>query len=163
VLIRLTRQEQKALHHIEILSEAIANNRPPRGLVPRITPRLPDTTGTFTLSWETILHNTGLELTRKLEEYWAARQIKIFGEIDIIRKSLEKIADIKQCREIDGIIEEVKNNTKMDLRRKKPDQRVDRTQSRQFQQVKRQQSTTRINNRTFSPRPGGSRDDPQQL
>jgi hypothetical protein len=39
-------------------------------LIPRITPRLPDNPGTFILKCETILHDTGLKLTSKLEEYW---------------------------------------------------------------------------------------------
>jgi hypothetical protein len=57
MLIRLTSQHKKASHQIKLLSEAKHNNRPPRGLIPIITPRLSDNPGTFILKWETILHH----------------------------------------------------------------------------------------------------------
>jgi hypothetical protein len=41
VLIKLRRQREKTRHHIDLLTEATENQRPPRGLIPRINARLP--------------------------------------------------------------------------------------------------------------------------
>jgi hypothetical protein len=161
VLIKLTRQKEKATHHIEVLAEATQLNRPPRGLVPRINARLPDTSATFTLDWEEILHQTGLKLTHKLLEFWTLRQIKIQEELKRIETSLKTIADTAQCKEIQTILDDIARTTIMDLKRRKPQtqrnnlalQPVRKTSQVQFRgpgQNRQQQ--------TGEPTPGGSRD-----
>jgi hypothetical protein len=62
-LIKLTRQHEKASHHVELLSEAKRTDRPPRGLIPKIAPRLPDTSSIFLLDWQRILYDTAIQLT----------------------------------------------------------------------------------------------------
>jgi hypothetical protein len=160
VQIKLRRQLEKASHHIELLTEAIQQLRPPRGLIPRINPRLPETTATFTLAWEEILHATGLQLTNKLLEYWTQRHIHILQERNLIEESLKKIASPEQCQEIEEILEEVARSTIMDLKRKRPTPTPRTNQgtipTRKMSQAGPQFRTYR--SRQTSPQPGGSRD-----
>ena len=119
VLIKLSRQRERATHHTEVLTEAIGNNRPPKGLVPRINPRIPEASANFTLDWEKELHNTGLKLTQKLLEFWKSKQEHIVEETSNIFDSLRTIATPEQCKEIEEILEEITRTTVMDLKRKK--------------------------------------------
>jgi hypothetical protein len=155
VLIKITRQKEKTSHHLELLTTAVSEEKPPRGLIPRITPRLPETSATFNLAWEEALHNTGLDLTKKLLDYWNLRLMKLLEEEKTIQDSLEQIASRDQCRDIEKILEEVARNTKMDLSRKRPQ----RSQSQTAITPARKQSLTAV---TFSPRPGTSRDPTNQ-
>jgi hypothetical protein len=154
VLIKLRRQKEKTNHHITLLTEALNNQRPPRGLIPRINPRLPDTSATFTLAWEEILHATGIQLTQKLQEYWSERAITIQEETRKIDTSLKNIADKDQCLEVEGILEEISRATVMDLKRKRP-----QPQRRENQLTKK---TSQVQFRPMSsPRPQGGSRDPQ--
>ena len=64
-LSKLTRGIERANHHTELLQSSIASRSPPRGLTPKVTPRIPDTPGTFTIEWEDSLQKAGLILTEK--------------------------------------------------------------------------------------------------
>ena len=66
VLPNLTRGKERAKHHTELLQSSIDSRRPPRGLIPKVTPRITDTPGTFTIEWEDSLQKAGLILTEKL-------------------------------------------------------------------------------------------------
>ena len=68
-LSKLTRGIERANHHTELLQSSIDSRRPPRGLIPKVTPRIPDTPATFTIEWEHSLHRAGLILTEKLRDY----------------------------------------------------------------------------------------------
>ena len=52
-LSKLTRGIERANYHTELLQSSIDSRRPPRGLIPKVTPRIPDTPGTFTIEWKT--------------------------------------------------------------------------------------------------------------
>ena len=49
------------------------SKRPPKGLIPKVTPKITDSSGTFTIEWEDSLQKTGLILTEKLRDYWKER------------------------------------------------------------------------------------------
>jgi hypothetical protein len=127
VLIKLTRQNVKANHHIEILAKCVEEKRPPKGLVPRINPRLPITTSSFILDWEETLHLTGLKLTQKLLDYWTERSMQLQIELKQIRDSLEQIATPTQCSEINLILEDIMRNVQIDLTRKPLSRQASRT------------------------------------
>ena len=65
-LSKLTRGIERANHHTELLPSSIDSRRPPRGLIPKVTPRIPDTPGTFTIEWVDSLQKAGLILAEKL-------------------------------------------------------------------------------------------------
>ena len=50
VLCRLTRGIERANHHTELLSSAIDTKRPPRVLIPKVTPKIPDYTEIYNLN-----------------------------------------------------------------------------------------------------------------
>ena len=51
-LSKLTRGIERANHHTDLLQAPIDPSKPPRGLIPKVTPRIPHTPGTFTIEWE---------------------------------------------------------------------------------------------------------------
>ena len=64
-LSKLTRGMERANHHTDLLQAAIDTKRPSRGLIPKVTPKIPDTPGTFTIEWEDSLQKDALILTEK--------------------------------------------------------------------------------------------------
>ena len=66
---KLTRNLEKANHHTQLLHTAIVTNKPPRGLIPKITPRIPDTSTQFIINWENTLQDTAITLTKQLKSY----------------------------------------------------------------------------------------------
>ena len=68
-LCKLTRGIERANYHTELLQSSIDSRRPPRGLIPKVTSRIPDTPGTFMIEWEDSLQKAGLILTEKLRDY----------------------------------------------------------------------------------------------
>ena len=51
-LSKLTRGIERANHHTDLLQSAVDNKRLPRGLMPKVTPKIPDTPRTFTIERE---------------------------------------------------------------------------------------------------------------
>ena len=68
-LSKLMRGIERANHHTDLLQSAIDNKRPPRGLISKVTPKIPDTPRTFSIEWEDSLQKAGLILTEKLRDY----------------------------------------------------------------------------------------------
>ena len=79
-LSKLTRGIERANYHTELLQSSTDSRRPPRGLIPKVTPRIPDTPGTFTIEWEDSLQKAGLILTEKLRDYWRDRSSRLEKE-----------------------------------------------------------------------------------
>ena len=77
VLPKLTRGIEGENHHTDLSQAAIDSKRPPRGLIPKVTPKIPDTAGTFTTEWEDSLQKAGLILTEKLRDYWKDRSRRL--------------------------------------------------------------------------------------
>ena len=50
---KLVRSIERDNHHIQLLNTAIDKKTPPRGLIPKISPKIPDTPGKF-IKWERI-------------------------------------------------------------------------------------------------------------
>ena len=68
VLSKLHRGIERANHHTDLLQSAIDAKRLPGGLIPKVTPKIPDSPGTDTIKWEDSLQKAGLILTEKLRE-----------------------------------------------------------------------------------------------
>jgi hypothetical protein len=119
-LIKLTRQSKKAIHHIELLQKAIDTERPPRGLIPRVNPRLPDTPIAFLLEWEEELHRSGLAFTQQLKNYWTNRKQSIDKDFEPVYTKLESLLSPAQWQKAKEILEEQGRETEIDLQRKKP-------------------------------------------
>ena len=69
-LIKITRQETKAAHHLEILKKALEDERPPKGLTPNCKHNISKAPPHLVIQWNLILHETGEKLTKVLVDYW---------------------------------------------------------------------------------------------
>ena len=88
-LMKLTRGIERANHHSQLLQIAIDTKRPPRGLIPKVSPKIPDTSGSFTGEWENSLQEAGLVLTKKLQDYWTNRVTRLETEYSPIYNNLK--------------------------------------------------------------------------
>ena len=66
-LTKPTRGIERANHHSQLLQTTIDTKRPPRGLIPKGSPKIPDTPGTFQVEWENSLQEVGLVLTKNFK------------------------------------------------------------------------------------------------
>ena len=92
------------------MKTAIDKKTPPRGLIPKISPKLPDTPGNFIIKWEGIQKETGLHLTETLKEYWIDRAKKLTEELEPIKNKVRLETSPAQWNKIQGIIENISRN-----------------------------------------------------
>ena len=117
-LSKLTRGIEQANYHTELLQSSIDSRRPPRGLIPKVTPRIPDTPGTFTIEWEDSLQKAGLILTEKLRDYWRERASRLEKEYSPILNNLKSLTNQDQWNTVEDILEQIARETQQDLERK---------------------------------------------
>ena len=121
---KLTRGIERANHHTDLLQAAIDSKRPPRGLIPKVTPRIPDTPGTFTIEWEDSLQKAGLILTENLRDYWKDRSRRLQQEYSLILNNLKSLTNQDQWNTVEDILEQIARETQQELKRKKPRQQA---------------------------------------
>ena len=120
VLIKQTRTKTKAEHHIKILDESLKKKTPPRGLRPKITPRIPNSkTADFIINWERTLNNCALELTSHLKDSWITTSETASTETEKINQRLiEANTTQAEWTHIMNILEKIKKQTEEDLSKK---------------------------------------------
>ena len=121
-LSKLTRGIERANYHTELLQSSIDSRRPPRGLIPKVTPRIPDTPGTSTIQWEDSLQKAGLILTEKLRDYWRDRSSRLEKEYSPILNNLKSLTNQDQWGTVEDILEQIARETQQELKRKKSKQ-----------------------------------------
>ena len=143
VLIKQNRSEIKVTHHIEILQEAVLTRNPPRGLRPRINPRIPDNKQIdFLIEWDQVTTEAAISYTKLLLKDWET----------VLRTSSENIKNIEtrinnqganteEWKKIKGTIEKVRLQTIEDLE-KKQDRRPFQTQNQPIIPQESQTTTT---------------------
>ena len=119
VLTKLTRGIERANHHSQLVQIAIDTKRPPRGLIPTVSPKISDTPGSFTVEWENPLQEAGLVLTKKLQDYWTNRVTRFEAEHSPIYNKLKSISTQEQWNTIKDILEQTSRETQQELKRKK--------------------------------------------
>ena len=82
----------------------MTRKKPPRGLIPKISPKIPDTPGKFIIQWEGIQQDTGLHLIETLREYWIDRANKLSKELDPIKNKARLETSPAQWTKIQDII-----------------------------------------------------------
>ena len=87
-ITKLVRSIERANHHIQLLKTAIEKKTPPRGRIPKISSKIPDTPGNFIIKWVGIQQETGLQLTETLKDYWTERAKKLIEELDPIKNKV---------------------------------------------------------------------------
>ena len=110
----MVRCTERANHHIQLLTRAI-DKKPPRGLIPKISPKIPVTPGKF-IKWEGIQQETGLNLTQALREYWIDISHKLSEELN--KATLETSST--QWTKIQEIINISRETTQEIIGRKAP-------------------------------------------
>ena len=116
-ITKLTRGIERANHHSQLLQLAIDTKRPARGLIPKVSPKIPDTPGSFTVQWENSLQEAGLVLTKKLQDYWTNTVTKLEAEYSPIY-NLKSISTQEQCNTIEDIVEQTSRETQQELKKK---------------------------------------------
>ena len=119
-LTKLTRGTERANHHSQLLQTAIDTKRPSRGLIPKVSPKIPDTSGSFAVEWENSLQEAGLVLTKKLQDYWTKRVTRLEAEYSPIYNNLKSISTQEQWNTIEDILEQTSRETQQELKRKQP-------------------------------------------
>ena len=89
-LIKITRLETKATHHLETLKKALEDQRPPKGLTPNIKHNISKAPADLVIEWNSILHETGEKLTKVLINYWQDQQTIQQLEFERLRAELEE-------------------------------------------------------------------------
>ena len=117
---KLTRNLEKANHHTQLLHTALITNKPPRGLIPKITPRIPETSTEFIIKWENTLQETANTLTKHLKEFWADRATEVQKQLDTLLPVIQEKCTEAQWNQIQTILQQVARETSQDLKRKKP-------------------------------------------
>ena len=128
---KLVRSIETANHHIQLLNTAIDKKTPPRGLIPKISPKISDIPGKFIIKWEGIQQETGLHLTEILRDHWIDRANKLSKELDPIKNKVRLETSQAQWNKIQDIIENISRETSQDLKRKKSTVRIHQGKSTQ--------------------------------
>ena len=121
-LTKLTRGIERANHHSQLLQIAIDTKRPPRGLIPKVRPKIPDTPDSFTVEWVNSLQEAGLVLAKKLQDFWTNRVTRLEAEYSPIYNNIKSIGTQEQWNTIEDILEQTSRETQQELERKKPRQ-----------------------------------------
>ena len=124
-ITKLVRSIERANHHKQLLNTALEKKTPPRGLIPKISPKIPDTPGRFIIRWEGIQQQTGIQLTETLRDYWLDRSKKLNEELDPIKNKVRLETSPTQWNKIQEIIESISRETLQDLKRKKSTVKLD--------------------------------------
>ena len=126
-ITKLVRSMERANHHTQLLTTAIDKKTPPRGLIPKISPKIPDIPGYFIIKWKGFQQEAGLQLTETLKEYWIDRAKRLTEELEPIKNKARLETSPAQWNKIQGIIENISRETSQDLKRKKSTVRLDQS------------------------------------
>ena len=109
-LIKITRLETKATHHLETLKKALEDQRPPKGLTPNTKHNISKAPADLVIEWNSILHETGEKLTKVLINYWQDQQTIQQLEFERLRAELEEREQINQetWQQVTDILNKIK-------------------------------------------------------
>ena len=141
-ITKLVRSIERANNHIQLLTTAIDKKKPPRGLIPKISPKIPDTPGKFIIKWKGIQQDAGLHLTETLGEYWTDRSNDLSEALDPIKNKPRLETSPAQWTKVQDIIDNISRETTQELKRKKSTVKID--QGQQAQQLQKRQNTRRF-------------------
>ncbi len=119
-LAKLTRGLEKATYQQGLVDEAKKIEKPIRGLIPKLAPKVPEPDIELIIQWEDILQETATKLTTALGDYWNRRASYIQEEKRKLGVKIESSTDKDQWEKMKEVLEEIATTTSQDLRRKKP-------------------------------------------
>ena len=136
-LIKQTRSLVKSSHHIELLQTAIINRDPPRGLRPKVNPRIPDSKRIdFIIEWEEVTNTAALNYTKLLLKQWEFTRKTSIENTENLESRIKALnANEEEWIYIKETLTKIEQQTKEDLEKKT----VRRTPSRQTQIQPQQQ------------------------
>ena len=118
-LTKFTRGIERAKHHSQLLQRASDTKRPPRELIPKVSPKIPHTPGSFTFELGNSLQEAGLVLTKNLQDYWTNRVTRLEVEYSLIYNNLKSLSIQEQWNTIEDILEQTAREPQLELKRKK--------------------------------------------
>ena len=118
--IKQTRSIVKSAHHIEILQTAILNRDPPRGLRPKINPRIPDNKQIdFIIEWEEVTNTAALNYTKLLLKHWEFTSNTAKENINNLEARITSLnASEEEWTYIKEVINKIEGQTREDMERK---------------------------------------------
>ena len=121
-LIKITRLETKATHHLETLKKALEDQRPPKGLTPNIKHNISKAPADLVIEWNSILHETGEKLTKVLINYWQDQQTIQQLEFEHLRAELEEQEQINQetWQQVTDILNKIKEGVQEEQKTRRP-------------------------------------------
>ena len=121
-LIKITRLETKATHHLETLKKALEYQRPPKGLTPTIKHNISKAPADLVIEWNSILHETGEKLTKVLINYWQDQQTIQQLEFERLRAELEEREQINQetWQQVTDILNKIKEGVQEEQKARRP-------------------------------------------
>ena len=121
-LIKQTRSTVKASHHIELLTTAIVTRDPPRGLRPKVNPRIPDSKNIeFIIEWEEVTNTAALSYTKLLLKNWEGTLKTSKENIENLETRINKLqASVEEWTYIRETLHKIEKQTREDLERTKP-------------------------------------------
>ena len=143
----------KSTHHIELLQTAIANRDPPRGLRPKVNPRIPDNKRIdFIIEWEEVTNTAALNYTRLLLKQWEFTQGTARENTDNLNTRINSLkATDEEWTYINETLLKIERQTKEDLERKGPRRANSRTSIQQQEEIP--YPGTSVVSQITSPRP----------
>ena len=121
-LIKQTRSVVKASHHIEVLTTAIETRDPPRGLRPKVNPRIPDSKNIdFIIKWEEVTNTAALNYTKLLLENWEGTLKTSKANIENLESRINSLhSSVEEWTYIRETLTRIETQTKEDLNRTRP-------------------------------------------
>ena len=118
--IKQTRSIVKATHHIQILTTAVQNRDPPRGLRPKVNPRIPDNKNIdFIIEWEEVTNTAALNYTKLLLKNWETTRKTAQDNLNSLDTRITTLqASKEEWNYIKETLQKIEDQTKEDLERK---------------------------------------------
>ena len=118
--IKQTRSIVKATHHIQILTTAVQNRDPPRGLRPKVNPRIPDNKNIdFIIEWEEVTNTAALNYTKLLLKNWETTRKMAQDNLQSLETRITTLQTTKEeWNYIRETLLKIEDQTKEDLERK---------------------------------------------
>ena len=121
-LINQTRSVVIANHHIEVLTTVIETRDPPRGLRPKVNPRIPDSKNIdFIIAWEEVTNTAALSYTRLLLENWEGTLKTSKANIENLESRINALhSSVEEWTYIRETLNRIETQTKEELDRTRP-------------------------------------------
>ena len=111
---------------METLNKAIEDEQPPKGLTPNIKHNISKAPPHLVIQWNSILHETGVKLTKVLVDYWNDQKLAQGLEFEQLLAELEdrEQIDSETWQQILEILEKITDGVQEEQKSQGPTNRI---------------------------------------